>query len=329
MRAAVFHEYGPPDAVVRIAEVESPVPKEDEVLLAVRAASLNALDWHMMRGTPYFMRLMTGLLRPGTTRPGVDVAGRVEAVGAKVTDFRVGDEVLGGGRGTVAELACAQAAALIARPAGVSAEQAATLPVAGLTALQGLRDHAGLQPGQKVLVNGATGGVGTFAVQVARALGAEVTGVTSTKNLDLVRSLGAGRVVDYTREDFARDAERYDVLFDTVGNRSLRDCRRVLKPRGRHVIAGVRMGRWVKPFPRLLGTMMAAPLLAKKPVFFVARRRREDLALLLDWTQAGKLTPMIDRVHPLEEAAEAMRHLAGGHARGKIVVTVGGMPAPS
>ena len=237
MKAAVYRRYGSPD-VVRIEDVGKPVPKDNEVLIEVRAASVNPLDWHTMRGTPYFIRMMTGLRRPKIARLGVDVAGQVEAVGSNVTRFKPGDPVFGACSGAFAEYVCTRESALAAKPDNVTFEQAAAVPVAALTALQSLRDKGKIQPGQKVLINGAAGGVGTFAVQIARSFGADVTGVCSTRNVDMVRSIGADRAVDYTQEDFTRSGQRYDLILDLVGNHSLLACRRALNPKGTYVAAG-------------------------------------------------------------------------------------------
>ena len=247
MKAAVYSRYGPPD-VVQIKDVEKPVPKDDEVLVKVRAASVNPLDCHCIRGTPYSIRIMTGLRQPKGTRPGVDVAGEVEAVGRNVTQFKPGDEVFGGCRGAFAEYVCTSESALVVKPDNVTFEQAASVPVAAFTALQGLRDKGNIQPGQKVLINGAAGGVGTLAVQIAKWLGANVTGVCSTRNVNFVRSLGADEVIDYTREDFTTSGQRYDLFFDCVGKHSFSACRRVLNPEGIYIVVGMvgePVGRWI------------------------------------------------------------------------------------
>ena len=244
MKAIVYHNYGSPD-VLRLEEIEKPVPNDNQVLVRVRAASVNPLDWHYMEGTPYFVRLLTGLRKPKDTRLGVDVAGQVEAVGRNVTQFKPGDEVFGACRGAFAEYACTSESALVMKPDNVTFEQAASVPVAALTALQGLRDKGQIQPGQKVLINGAAGGVGTFAVQIAKSFGADVTGVCSTRNVDMVRSIGADRVIDYTREDFTKSGQRYDLIFDCVGNHSLSACRRVLNPKGIYAYRSEDQRRWL------------------------------------------------------------------------------------
>ena len=322
MRAAVYSRYGPPD-VVRIKDVETPVPKDDEVLLRVRAASVNPYDWHFMRGKPYAMRIQTGLLKPKVTRLGVDVAGQVEAVGRKVTQFKPGDEVFGTGRGAFAEYVCASESALVIKPDNVSLEQAAAVPIAALTALQCLRDKGQIQPGQKVLINGAAGGVGTFAVQIAKSFGADVTGVCSTRNMDLVRSLDADRVIDYTREDFTRNGQRYDLIFDLVANHSLSACRRVLNPKGIYIVAGVGPGRSVVTLlVRSITGRFLSWFVSQRFSIFMAKLSKDDLTTLGVLMQAGRVTPVIDRRYGLSELPEAIRYLEEGHARGKVVITV-------
>ncbi len=317
MKAAVYTRYGPPD-VLQIMDVEKPAPKDDEVLIRVRAASINPLDWRIMRGRPYIVRLMFGL-RPRVT-PGRDVAGQVESVGRNVTRFKPGDAVFGSCLGALAEYACTSESALATKPDNVTFEQAASVPVAGYTALQGLRDKGRLQAGQRVLINGAAGGVGTFAVQIARSYGADVTGVCSTRNVEMVRSIGADRVIDYTREDFTGQAQRYDQIFDCVGNHSLSACRRVLKPGGIFVIAG-----GPKDLNTILARVLEALVLSRlgsqKFVMFIAKRSQEDLTTIRDLMAAGKVTPVVDRRYSLSDAAEALRYLELGHARGKVVVT--------
>jgi len=321
MKAVVYHRYGAPD-VLRCEETATPAPGEGEVLIRVRAAAANPMDAHLMKGA-YLMRPMTGLRAPRAGRPGADLAGEVEAVGRNVTRFQPGDAVFGASRGTFAEYVCAREDRLAPRPANLSFEQAAALPVAGLTALQGLRDKARVGPGQKVLIHGAAGGVGTFAVQIARAWGAEVTGVCRTTNMDLVRSLGAHHVVDYTREDFTRSAPPYDVMLDCVGDRSFRDCRRALRPQGTYVAVGVRPGgRWLGPLPHLLTVLLSSRFVSQRVVFFVARVIAEDLAALKTLAETGKLMPVIGRRFPLTEAAEAIRYLGTGHPQGKVVITM-------
>ena len=324
MKAAIYTRYGPPD-VVQIKEVEKPVPKDDEVLIKVRAASVNPADWRLLRGVPHIFRVLFRLRKPTPAEPGRlghDVAGEVEAVGRNITQFKPGDQVFGVCSGALAEYACAPEAKLVMKPEKLTFEQAASVPVAGLTALQGLRDKGKIQPGKKVLINGAAGGVGTFAVQIARSVGAEVTGVTSTGNVDMVRSLGAGRIVDYTQEDFSKNGLCYDLILDNVGNHSLAALRRVLNPGGICVIAGA-----PKNFSRFALThMLAAPVLSRfasqKFVFFIAKINKEDMSAVCELMIAGKVTPVIDRRYKLNEAAEALRYLEQGHARGKVIVTL-------
>ena len=294
---------------------------DDGVLLRVHAASVNALDWHLMRGIPSIIRLTTGLRRPKSPVPGVDAAGTVESVGRNVTRFRPGDEVFGMRTGAFAEYVAGKERNFVAKPVGLSFEQAAAVPVAGETALQGLRDKGQIRPGQKVLVNGASGGVGTFAVQVAKSFGANVTGVCSPRNVDLVRSIGADRVMDYTREDFVRDGQRYDMLFDVAWTHSGSDCRRVLTPNGIHVLAGQSSREKPSILPLLL-----APLVSRfrrqKLVSYIAKHSNADLVALKELIEAGKVTPIIDRTFPLREVPEAVRYLGEGHPRAKVVITV-------
>lgn len=320
MKAAICSRFGMDGVEVR--EVAQPVPRENEVLLKVRAASLNALDWHLLRGTPLSARPFLGLRRPRVERPGRDVAGRVEAVGAKVTQFKPSDEVFGICRGTVAEYACALEKGLAWKPAGVSFEQAASLPVAGLTALQGLRDYGRIRPQHKVLVNGAGGGVGTFLVQLAKWFGAEVTAVTGPANLELVRGLGADHVMDYTREDFTAGGHRYDLVLDCHAIHSLAECRHVLNANGRYIVIGGPVTSISGLLFRCLSMLVASRLGSHKFILFIARMNREDLATIAELVAAGKLTPVIDRCYALSDAPQAMRHLAEGRTRGKIVVTM-------
>jgi NADPH:quinone reductase-like Zn-dependent oxidoreductase len=320
-KAVVYREYGSAD-VLRCEDVEKPSPGDDEVLIRIRAAAANPLDYHLMGGA-FLMRPMTGLRQPKTTRPGVDFAGEVEAVGRNVARFRQGDAVFGALRGAFAEYGCALQTRVALKPANVTFEQAAAIPVAGLTALQGLRDRGRIQPGQNVLINGAAGGVGTFAMQIAKSFGARVTGVCSTRNLDLVRSLGADHVIDYARDDFTRSAQRYDLIFDCVGNHRFSACRRVMTPKGTFVAIGVRPGgRWLGPLPYLLKVFASAPFVSQRVVFFIAAVTTDDLAALSELIEANKLTPIIDRRYPLCETPEAIRYLKEGHARGKVVITV-------
>jgi len=330
MRAIRYCEYGSPD-VLKFEDVEKPVPNDDQVLIKVRAASLNFIDPGAMRG-PWPLRLMFGLRKPEKTRLGNDLAGQVEAVGKNVTQFKVGDEVFGVGRPTIAEYACARERGLVIKPANVTFEQAGSVPWAGFTALQGLR-QANIQSGQKVLINGATGGVGTFAVQIAKAFGAEVTAVCSTGKVDLVRSIGADHVIDYIKEDFTKGDQRYDVIFDNVNNHSFSDRRRVLTPNGICVIAGIGgAGLHPEAWGRIAG-IFKADLLSRfvhqKFVRYGTETNKEDLKLLSDLMQTGKVTPVIDRTYKLSETAEAMRYLEEGHARGKVVITVEPHDEPS
>lgn len=291
-------------------------------MIRVRAASVNPLDWRVMRGRPYFMRIMTGLRRPKDTRLGVDVAGEVEAVGRNVTRFKPGDEVFGAGSGAFAEYACASESVLVTKPNNVTFEQAAAVNVGACTALQGLRDSGQIQPGQKVLINGAAGGVGTFAVQIGKCLGAEVTGVCSARNAEMVRSIGAEHVIDYTHEDFTESGRRYDLLFDLVGNRPLSACRRVLNPKGTYVVAGGPDGRWLGPLRPMLKAPLFSPFVSQKLVMCMSKVSKEDLTTLRELMEAGKVTPVIDRRYSLSEVPEAIRYLEEGHARGKVVITL-------
>ena len=319
MKATVYNRYGPPD-VLQIRDVEKPVPKDNEVLIEIRAASVNPLDWRLMRGKPLFARLMTGGLRkPKITRPGVDVAGHVEAVGRNVTEFKPGDEVFGVCRGAFAEYACVIEDKLAPKPTSLSFEDAAAVPVAAITALRGLRDKGRIQRGHKVLVDGASGGVGTFAVQIAKSFGAEVTAVCSTRNVDTARSIGADHVIDYTREDFTQSGQRYDLILAANAYHSIFDYRRALSQGGIYVMAG---GGGVQ----ILQTMLLGPLLSligsKKMRFFIANMNKKDLIFLKDLLEAGKVVPVIDRRYPLSDVAEALRYLEEGHAQGKVVITV-------
>ena len=321
MKAIVYRNYGSPD-VLRCEDVAKPTPGQDEVLVRVRAAALNPLDCHLIRGA-YLMRPMTGLRRPRMTRSGADFAGEVEAVGGNVTRFQPGDEVFGAVRGAFAEYVCAPESRLAKKPANLSFEQAAAVPVAGLSALQGLRDKGRIQAGQKVLINGAAGGVGTFAVQIARSFGATVTGVCSTVNAELVRSIGADRVVDYTRNDFTQSGERYDLMLDCVGNRSMSACRRVLTPRGTFVVVGMKPGsRGMGLIAHLLDVLLSSWFVSQNIVFFLASVNPGDLVLLTELIEKNELTPVIDRRYSLDEVPEAFRYLNKGHARGKVVIDV-------
>jgi NADPH:quinone reductase-like Zn-dependent oxidoreductase len=324
MKTIVYRRYGSPD-VLEYADVDKPTAGDDQVLIRVRAASVNPYDWHFMRGTPYFLRLMAGLVRPKVTRLGVDVAGQVEAVGGKVTRFKPGDGVFGACQGAFAEYVCARESALAMKPDNVTFEQAASAPIAALTALQGLRDKGRIQPGQKVLINGAAGGVGTFAVQIAKSFGAEVTGVCSTRNVDMVRSIGADHVVDYTREDFTRSSHQYDLILDCIGNHSFFACRRVLNPKGRLVAVGGPTGRWmIGTLAGLIAVLVLSRFVSQKLVAVMARGNSEDLTVLSDLMKARKVTPVIDKRYRLREVPEAVRYQEEGHARGKVVITVEG-----
>jgi NADPH:quinone reductase-like Zn-dependent oxidoreductase len=276
-----------------------------------------------MRGTPYVIRVQSGLFTPKAGGLGVDLAGRVEAVGENATQFHPGDDVFGAGDGAFAEYICVAEDALALKPAGLTFEQAAAVPIAAFTALQGLRDKGRIHPGQKVLVNGASGGVGTFAVQIAKAFGAEVTGVCGTRNVDMVRSIGADHVIDYTRDDFTRTGERYDLMFDTVGNRSLSECRRVLTSAATCVlVGGPNGGRWLGPIAHLLRTLVSSLFVSQKVVPLLAARSNDDLLVLKELLEAGEVTPVIDRTYPLSQVPEAICYLEEGRARGKVVITV-------
>ena len=328
MKAIRYCVYGSPD-VLQLQDIDVPAIGSDDVLVRVRAASVNPLDWHFMRGKPYIARLQAGLARPKASarRLGADMAGSVEAVGDNVTKFSPGDEVFGGlpRLGTLAEyISVPQDGVVLHKPASMTFEQAAAVPVAGFTALQALRDKGRLQAGHKVLVNGAAGGVGTFAVQIAKALGAAaVTGVCSTPNVEMVGSIGADHVIDYTRADYASSGQRYDLLIDIAGNRTLAECRRVLEPAGVLVgVGGPDKGRWIGPVARAVKMLLLSPLVSQRLVVFLAQQRRDDLAVLRDLLEAGKVTPVIDRTYPLSEVAKAIAYLETGHARGKVVITV-------
>ena len=313
MKATVYQKYGSPD-VLELQEVEKPSATDGEVLVRVHAASVNPLDWHFLRGTPLAVRVFSGLLKPERKILGVDVAGRVEAVGGRVKQFQPGDEVFGSSAnsGAFAEYLCVPEDRVVLKPANLTYEDAAAVPVAALTALQGLRDKGKIQPGHKVLINGASGGVGTFAVQIAKSFGVEVTGVCSTRNLDMVRSIGADRVVDYSQEDFTETGARYDLILDAVGNRSLSDYKRTLHPKGVYVaVAGA--------LARMLWITMTG---RSRMVAMVAKPNREDMGFMKVLLETGRVRPVIDRRYPLSEVAEALGYLEEGHARGKVVITV-------
>ncbi len=321
MKAITQDTYGSPD-VLEFTDVAMPDVGEDQVLVSVRATSIQPLDWHYMRGEPVIMRPSLGWRGPKHKTPGADVAGVVEAVGGGVSQFKPGDEVFGGCDAGCAEYAVSSERDLATKPGNLTFEQAAAVPVAALTALQGLRDTGKVQPGQRVLINGAAGGVGTFAVQIAKALGAEVTGVTSSGNVEMVRSLGADHVIDYTREDFTASAERFDVLFDLVGNRSLADLRRVIRPRGTLVVCGAAPGRWFAPLVPSLRAVIVSPFVGQRLRPFLAKIDQVDLIVMKELIEAGKVTPVIDRTYPLTDTAEAMRYVEAGHAKGKVVITI-------
>ena len=321
MRAIVQDRYGSPD-VLELREIEAPEVDDDRILVRVQAASINAVDWHLMRGEPFPARIGGGLRRPKTRVPGMDAAGRVEAVGRNVTGFRPGDEVFGNPGNAFAEYTLGKPQGLVLKPARLTFEQAAAVPVAGLTALQGLRDKGDLQPGQSVLINGASGGVGTFAVQIAKVLGGDVTAVCSTRNVELVRSLGADRVIDYTREDFTRSGVRYDLVFDIAGSRPLWTCRRLLTPSGKLVVVGGPAGRWIRPIDRMALAAVLNRFGGARMIPFFSKHSQPDLVTLRDLLEAGKIVPVIDRTYPLHETRDAMRYVETGHARAKVVITV-------
>jgi NADPH:quinone reductase-like Zn-dependent oxidoreductase len=324
MKAVVQDSYGSAD-VLEVREIAKPAPTDDEVLVRVRAAGVDPGVWHLMTGRPYLVRVMGyGLRTPKVGIRGRDVAGRVEAVGIKVTQPQPGAEVFGIGEGSFAEYVCARADKLAPKPANLSFEQAAAVPISGLTALQALRDTGKVQPGQQVVIVGAAGGVGSFAVQLAKAFGAQVTGVASTTKLELVRSIGADQVIDYTREDFADGSRHWDLIVDTAGRRSLSQLRRALTRRGRLVIVGGEGGgRWLGGFDRqILRAPLLSALVRQRLRPLVAKERRADLLVLKELIEAGKVTPVIDRTYPLSEVPQAIRYLEQGHARGKVVITV-------
>jgi NADPH:quinone reductase-like Zn-dependent oxidoreductase len=323
MKAIVYRQYGSPD-VLKLEEVAKPTPAHNELLIKVQAASVNPLEWHFMRGMPYVMRIQAGIGRPKFTRLGVDFSGTVEAVGKDVKLFKAGDAIFGTTDGALAEYVTSTEVGLALKPTNMTFPQAASVPIAGLTALQGLRDSGRIRPGQKVLINGASGGVGTFAVQIAKSFGADVTGVCSTRNVDMVRSIGADHVIDYTKEDYTKGTQRYDLILDTVGNRPLRDHLRVLNPHGIFVIVGAPSDDpWIGPLGRFLKAYVISPFESQKFVGFLAdANKTDDLNTLRDLMQAGKLVPVIDRQYSLSEVPEAMRYLEKGHARGKVVISL-------
>ena len=323
MKAIVYHNYGGPE-VLQCEEIEKPAAGDNQVLIRVCAASVNPLDWHFMRGMPYLVRIGAGLRKPKITRLGVDVAGEVEAVGRNVTQFKTGDDVFGSCRGAFAEYVCTSESALAVKPDNVTFEQAAAVPVAAFTALQGLRDRGQIKAGQKVLINGAAGGVGTLAVQIAKSFGADVTGVCSTRNVDMVRSLDADTVIDYTQKDFTKSGLLYDLIFDCVGNRSLSACRRVLNPKGTYIAVGGPSSPWmIGVLARAIKMVVLSRFSSQNLVMVLAKSNKEDLTLIRQLLEAGKVTPVIDKRYQLSEVPEAIRYLEEGHARGKVVITLG------
>jgi NADPH:quinone reductase-like Zn-dependent oxidoreductase len=322
MQAILRPRYGSAH-VLELGEVGKPELVDDGVLVRVRAASVNQVDWYGMTGTPWFSRVELGLRKPKSPLLGTDFAGTVEAVGKDVTDFQPGDDVFGGRSGAFAEYVCARKG-VARKPENVSFEEAAAVPVAALTALQALRDKGHIEQGQKVLVNGASGGVGTFAVQIAKALGAEITAVCSTKNVDRMRSLGADRVIDYTREDFTRSGGRYDLLLDVAGSKSWSQCKRVLAPRAIVVLVGGRKGsnRMLGPLGHAIRMWLGSLGSRRKAVFFVAKFNRDDMNVLAELLESGKVAPVVERSYPLSETPDAIRHVGEGHPQGKIVIAV-------
>jgi len=326
MKAIVYCDYGLGN--LKLENVEKPVPNDDQILIRVRATSVNPYDWHFIEGTPKIMRLGVGLRKPKDTRLGVDYAGTVEAVGKNVTQFKPGDEVFGGRGGAFAEYVCVRQDRLVAtKPANITFDQAGSADIAGVTALQAVRDKGKVQSGQKVLINGASGGVGTFAVQIAKSYGADVTGVCSTRNVDLVRSLGADHVIDYTKEDFTKGDQRYDVILDNVANHSISEYRRVLTPKGKYIMIGG--GSGAKDWQGLFGmmtrpfkAMLLKPFVSQEMGMMLTDPKQNDLVVLADLMQSGKVKPVIDRTYTLEQLPDAVRYVEEGHARGKVVITV-------
>jgi len=326
MKAIVYCDYGLGN--LKLENVEKPVPNDDQILIRVRATSVNPYDWHFIEGTPKIMRLGVGLRKPKDTRLGVDYAGTVEAVGKNVTQFKPGDEVFGGRGGAFAEYVCVRQDRLVAtKPANITFDQAGSADIAGVTALQAVRDKGKVQSGQKVLINGASGGVGTFAVQIAKSYGADVTGVCSTRNVDLVRSLGADHVIDYTKEDFTKSDQRYDVILDNVANHSISEYRRVLTPKGKYIMIGG--GSGAKDWQGLFGmmtrpfkAMLLKPFVSQEMGMMLTDPKQNDLVVLADLMQSGKVKPVIDRTYTLEQLPDAVRYVEEGHARGKVVITV-------
>jgi NADPH:quinone reductase-like Zn-dependent oxidoreductase len=324
MKAVVYCEYGV--ANLKYTDIKKPVPTDDQMLVRVKAVSVNPYDWHFIEGTPRIMRLGVGLRKPKVTRLGVDYAGTVEAVGKNVTQFKPGDDVFGGKTGAFAEYICVRPDRGIARkPANITHEQAASVNIAAMTALQGLRDQGKIQPGQKVLINGASGGVGTFAVQIAKSMGAEVTGVCSTRNVEMVKSLGADHVIDYTKEDFAKSGQQFDLILDNVPNHTLSECRSVLSPQGKYVMiggGGPNDNPWVGPFGRVIHMLLLKPFVKQPMTMMMADSNATDLTLLAGLMESGKVKPVIDRTYKLSELPAAISYLEEGHARGKVVLSV-------
>jgi NADPH:quinone reductase-like Zn-dependent oxidoreductase len=316
MKAMIYHEYGSPDQL-ELGEMKKPVPKDDEVLVEVQASSLNWLDWHFLTGRPYLARIMAGLLKPKNKVLGIDFAGRVAAVGSVVTQFNIGDGVFGSTtHGCFAEYVCVSEEEVVLKPTNISFEEAAAVPGAAIPALQALRDHGGVRSGQEVLINGASGGVGTFALQIAKAMGAEVTGVCSACNLDMVRSIGGDHVIDYAQEDFAQNRGRYDLIFDAVAKRSFLDCKPALKSQGIYITTAFSPILVLKGFwNSMIGDQKLVPLPPKPP-------NQSDLKFLKELLESEKVKPVIDRTYPLSEVPDALRYLETGHARGKIIITV-------
>jgi len=322
MQAVVYRCYGATD-VLEFGDIVKPTPADDEVLVKIATASVNPLDWHYMRGSPYIMRLGSGLGAPDDPRMGVDFAGTVEAVGKNVENFKPGDEVFGGRDGAFAQYLVIPAdRAIVMKPANVTFAQAAAVPIAAISALQALRDKGKIKAGQKVLINGASGGVGTFAVQIAKSFGAEVTGVCSTRNVEMVLSIGADHVIDYKQDDYTKNDEQYDLIIDMVGNHSLSANRRAMRPEGTYVIVGGAKGNWLGPLMGPIKAMLYSPFVKQEFVMLLAALRQDDLAILADLMQAGKVTPVIDRHYPLSAVAEALRYSEDGHARGKIIIDI-------
>ena len=325
MKAIVQARYGSPD-VLQLKDLGKPVLRDDEVLVRVRAAAVNIGDWHLVRGVPYAMRGVTGPRKPRREIPGLDIAGQVESVGSDVRQLQAGDEVFGWCKGAFAEYASAAENTLLPKPANLTFEQAAAVGDSAFTALAAVRDQGKVQPVHRVLINGASGGVGTFAVQIAKSFGANVTGVCSTRNVEMVRSLGADQVIDYTNEDFTQTEQAYDVMLDLVGTRSLSDCRRALTPRGTYVVVGVRdMGRWFG-LGRQTKALLLSPFVRQRMRVFVVRHNPEDLAVLKELAQTGKITPVIDRRYSLSDVPEALRYQGEGHSQGKVIIAVSEAP---